>query len=86
MDNRHPADELAEIRNEIRELKERENELRNEILALPPVERQGRRHTVHAVSIKQRRLDPEILEKEFGDIRKFYREIDCVILQIRKNK
>lgn len=85
MDNRHPADELAEVRNEIRELKEQEEELRTTLLNLPTAERAGRTYTAVAMTVGQRWIDVEKLEKELGDISRFYTKKEFVTLRTRKN-
>lgn len=63
MKNRHPADELAEVRAEIRTLKDREGVLRGELLECSKV---GVDFVARFVPYRRRRLDFRALEKHFG--------------------
>ena len=54
--NRHPADELADIRSEIKQLEIREAELRNELLA-DGTDRVGVQYEAFIRTQTQRRLD-----------------------------
>lgn len=84
MDNRHPADELAEVRQKMRELKEREDELRNELLALPLVERIGVRYVALAVERASRNINIEKLKNELGNIDRFYKTTNFTMLKLEK--
>lgn len=59
--NRHPADELARVREQIKELQERERELKAELAALPEAERVGRHYACEVTVRDVRRLNQSML-------------------------
>jgi len=71
-DNQHPADELFAIRNTIRVLKAREEELRRILFELPRREREGRSYFARVVEKTRKVLDVERVEQELGDLDSFY--------------
>lgn len=84
-DNLHPADELAKVRNKIRELKEREDELRVLLIDLPAKERAGVVYRATVVHHTHKRLDKDMLEKEMGPIAdRLYRTIEITMIKIKR--
>lgn len=63
--NRHPADELADVRASIAKLQDREKELR-EILIADPAKRDGDEFTVRVSTATQSSVDREAIEKAMG--------------------
>jgi hypothetical protein len=63
--NRHPADELADVRTEIRRLEGREEELRAYLLEHPG-DRIGVEHIAIVVSQSRKRVDLRGLAAEIG--------------------
>jgi hypothetical protein len=63
--NRHPADELYDVRSEIRRLEDREQELRNYLLEHPQ-DRIGIEHVATVCSLTRRRVDLKGLANEIG--------------------
>lgn len=63
--NRHPADELADLRAELRRLEDREANLRDMLLA-EGADLVGSEHVARIVASPQHRLDRELLEQRFG--------------------
>jgi hypothetical protein len=63
--NRHPVDELADIRAERRRIEEREAELRNILLA-DGADLHGHDYRARITTIRQRRLNRDLLEQRFG--------------------
>jgi hypothetical protein len=66
MTNSHPADEIADIREQIKELKTREAELRNALLNAEQPDRIGQEWIAEIKEWKSHRLDNDALEKHFG--------------------
>jgi hypothetical protein len=64
--NRHPADELWEVRNEIRKLEDRAGKLRAKLLTMPECERRGEEYHANVVSYQQNRLNTKKLRLELG--------------------
>ena len=64
--NRHPVDELADIRAERKRLDEREAELRDILLFADADGRAGSEFTARVVTRQQRRLDRTLLAQRFG--------------------
>jgi hypothetical protein len=84
--NRHPADELAEVRQQIRNLKRREAELREMIMELPRVERMGMNFVAIVFERKRRVLNVRKVEEEFGDLSEFYDVAEFSLVQTEKLK
>jgi hypothetical protein len=66
MANRHPADELADIRDQIAVLKTRETKLRNALLNAEQSDRIGEEWIAEITQWKSNRLDNAALKKHFG--------------------
>jgi hypothetical protein len=64
--NRHPVDELADVRAEIKRLEERESELQ-EALLKPGAELVGEEHQAHRIEYDRRHLDRDLLVSRFGE-------------------
>jgi hypothetical protein len=65
MQNRHPVDELAEIRAEKRRLSERENALRIRLL-MTGADLVGDEHLAQVLDFEREELDRDALEQRFG--------------------
>jgi hypothetical protein len=65
MDNRHPVDELAEIRAERRRLGEREAALRSQLL-MPNADLVGDDYFAHVHQFEREELSRAALEQRFG--------------------
>jgi hypothetical protein len=65
MENRHPVDELAEIRAERRRLAEREEALRMQLL-LTDADLEGDEYRAYVHAFERRELDRALLEQHFG--------------------
>jgi hypothetical protein len=63
--NRHPADELADVRSEIKRLTARENELRAYLLEHPD-DREGDDYVVSVASQSRKKVDLRRLADEIG--------------------
>jgi len=85
-DNRHPADELAEVRASVKRLKDREVALRSEILDMSKAEREGRSYHARVVVRARRRLNLEMLEDEIGDLERFYEKEAFTMVYVEKLK
>jgi hypothetical protein len=66
MGNRHPADELADIRDQIAVLKTRGTKLRNALLSAEQSDRIGEEWIAEITQWKSNRLDNAALKKHFG--------------------
>jgi hypothetical protein len=66
MANRHPADEIADIRERIAALKTREVELRDAMLTAELSDRIGEEWIVEITQRKSNRLDNAALKEHFG--------------------
>jgi hypothetical protein len=65
MENRHPVDELAEIRAEKRRLSERENALRMRLL-MTGADLVGDEQIAQVLEFERKELDRSALEQRFG--------------------
>jgi hypothetical protein len=65
MPNRHPVDELAEIRTERRRLAERESALRARLL-VAGADLEGDEHRASVCEFERGELDRDALEQSFG--------------------
>ncbi|WP_028164091.1 hypothetical protein [Bradyrhizobium elkanii] len=63
--NRHPVDQLADVRAEIKTLQERETELKEGLL-LEDADLSGSEYYARIVPLTQHRLDRKLLEQRFG--------------------
>jgi hypothetical protein len=66
MVNRHPVDELAEIRAERRRLAEREDVLRRQLLE-PGADLEGDAYCAHIHRFEREELNRAALERRFGE-------------------
>jgi hypothetical protein len=64
--NRHPSDEFADIRDEIRTLEAREKHLREILINTDPDDRVGSESYTTVTVQKRRALDPDKLAAKFG--------------------
>jgi hypothetical protein len=66
MTNRHPADEMADIRERIKVLKTREAELRHTLLNAEQADRIGEEWLAETKQSKRKQLDNDALKEHFG--------------------
>ena len=66
MANRHPADEIADIRGQIAALKTRETKLRDALLNAEQSDRIGEEWIAEITQRKSNRLDSAALKRHFG--------------------
>ena len=64
--NIHPADELAAIREEIKQLQDRESDLRALLLKASDAEREGNEYRAFVLSSKRESLDKAAIEAALG--------------------
>ncbi len=85
LSNVHPADELAEIRAEIKALQVKEARMREKLLA----DRTDLVGDVYEATIehqKTMRLDQEKLAKALGDLAPFKSESTLVMVRVKRRK
>lgn len=85
-DNKHPADELAEIRLKLREWGAREDELRLLLIDMPKQEREGKKYIAAVNEESRRRLNVQALEDELGDLSRFYFETHFTTVRTKRKK
>jgi len=85
-DNKHPADELAEIRLKLREWKDREDELRLLLVDMPEAEREGKRYIATVNEESRSKLNVPALEEEFGDLSRFYTSTHFTTVRTKRKK
>jgi hypothetical protein len=85
--NRHPADELADVRAEIRELKAREDELRD-ILLDEKADRVGVQFKAVVTDWDRQRFDHEAASCHFGweALAPFYRKTTFKTVKLKPTK
>lgn len=81
--NMHPADALADVREQMAELKKIEAELREQILSQPS-DRVGSMHKAEVVLSSQRRIDPAAVAELIGDIEKVKKAFDVTFVLLKK--
>jgi hypothetical protein len=64
--NIHPADELAALREEIKQLEKHETDLRNKLLGMSDAEREGDQYRAFVISSNRESLDKASLIAAFG--------------------
>jgi hypothetical protein len=84
--NRHPADELADVRAEIKQLEDREAQLRNALIA-DGADRSGVQYEAVIFEQRQERLDTKAVIEHFGAdaLRPFYRKITCKTVRLKRH-
>jgi hypothetical protein len=85
--NRHPADELADVRSEIRRLEDREEELRAYLLEHPH-DRKGVDYEALIGQQQRKRVDLRALADEIGAslLGQFTRHISVAIVKLRERE
>lgn len=85
-ENHHPADQLAEVRAEIKRLQVREADLRDQILGLAEQEREGRRFRAVVKTIRGRRLDADQIRATMPPewIAQHERETEVIMVKLAK--
>jgi hypothetical protein len=64
--NIHPADELAAIREEIKQLQDRESFLRSSLLTAPADELEGRQYRAVVIASTRESIDRKAIEASLG--------------------
>ena len=62
----HPADELAAIREEIKQLQDRESDLRQKLLGMTDAQREGNEYRAFVIASKRESLDKAAIEAALG--------------------
>jgi len=83
--NRHPADEMGEVRERIAEFEEREAELREILIAATEAERVGEEWIAHVSEQHRKLLDREALTEHFGAeaLQPFMHESVATVLRLK---
>ena len=83
--NRHPADKMGDVRKRIAEFEEREDELREILIAATEAERVGEEWIAHVSEQHRKRLDREALTEHFGAeaLQPFTRESVATVLKLK---
>lgn len=81
MHSKHPADELADLRAEIRRLKDREAALRARLLAAPPADPVGRWARLDIVTERRRHLLTDRLPDAIRDDPRYWAEREVISLR-----
>jgi hypothetical protein len=83
--NRHPADEMHDVRERIAEFEEREAELREILIAATEAERVGEDWIAHVSEQHRKTLDREALTEHFGAevLQQFMRESVATVLRLK---
>jgi hypothetical protein len=87
MPNRHPVDQLADIRAEIKVLRAREAALRGEVLASPE-DRTGDDNEAMVCQSTVERVDLEMMRRELGMVflRPFLREAVVTTVRLKRRQ
>lgn len=80
--NRKPADELAWVREQIRDLQAREDYIKRMILD-GTFEAEGDEVDIVVEQKTQKRLDRGLLESELGDLSRFMKQVDFSICKVK---
>jgi hypothetical protein len=84
--NRHPADQIADVREQIRALKKQETDLRKILINATELDRVGDDWIAKVSVQKKRLLDHEAMENHFGadTLQPFMRESVATVLKLRR--
>ena len=87
MQNRHPADELADVRSEIRHLEDREEQLRSYLLEHPH-DRKGVDYEALIGTQQRKRVDLKALADEIGAslLQRFTRYATITMVKLRERE
>ena len=87
MNNRHPADALHDIREEIKHLKQREEELRTQLLA-PDADTVGLEWEAQINHHEQERLDVKGAIAHFGReaLQRFLKAVEFEVVRLKPRK
>lgn len=85
--NRHPADELADVRHELKQLENREQELRNQLLAQSN-DRRGVEWSAKVVDQKRNGYDLKAIKEHFGTaaLQPFAKTMEFKLVKLIKHK
>jgi hypothetical protein len=81
--NRKPADELAWVREQIRDLQAREDYIKRMILA-GTFDAEGDEVDIVIERKAQKRLDRELLEAEIGDLSDFMKPVEFTMCKVKR--
>jgi len=81
--NRKPADELAWIREQIADLKAREDYIRRKLID-GTFDVEGDEVWADIQTKTQKRFQRKLVEEELGDIERFFEPVDITIIRIRQ--
>ena len=83
--NRHPVDELADVRSEIKRLEGREQELRAYLLEHPD-DRVGTEHVATIGEQQRKRVNLRALADEIGAslLQRFTTFSSCIVVRVRE--
>ena len=86
--NRHPADELHEVREEMRNLEKRAAKLRSDLLMMPECERRGEDYHANVATYEQNRLNIKKLRLVLGPklLRPFMARRVVQYVAVKKNQ
>jgi hypothetical protein len=84
--NQHPADQLAEVRHQIAELKNAEKVLREQLLSMPAEERSGATYKANILHKVRSIINTDRMREEMGDINRFYDIKPFIMAQLEKLK
>ncbi len=82
--NRHPVDELADVRTEIKTLQAKEAELRDLIIA-EGCDLEGEEFEANVSRVESLKLDTKAVRKEFGDerLRAFLKPSEVLTVRVK---
>jgi hypothetical protein len=86
--NRHPADALADVRDEINQLRIQEAELRQVLLATQDEDRCGVQYDAVVANGERKHLDEKALVEHFGieALQPFYRIVAFKTVRLKRHK
>lgn len=85
-DNKHPVDELAEIRLKLKEWEDRADELRAIVIDLPKREREGKKYIATVAEESRRKLNVQALEEAYGDLSRFYTSTHFTTVRTKRKR
>jgi hypothetical protein len=86
--NRHPADELADVRADIKRLELRELALRQQLVESPAADRAGELFIAKVSPYTKQHLDAAALRRHFGEaaLAPFYRQPGGAVVRLSRKK
>jgi hypothetical protein len=83
LSNLHPADEIQKIREQVKELKAREAELKAQIVS-GKASKEGQFVRAQLFTQVTRRFDRQAAEAEFGNVDRFFVETKALVLKLEE--